>query len=139
MKEDGKVLPEGTRVRVTARSVSGDEGSDKSAASPGEYTVYSYVPSGDRDNDDPEKRPYVMLDVSGSYGGVYWAYPEHVEVTQTVAQLAAREIPSLKDVSRTVASGLHSAFGSDGMEFFETSVDGKDDAPYVTASGRTDS
>lgn len=65
-------------VRVTQRSVCGDRDIDQQAAAPGEYVVHAFVPPGE--GDDPEGRPYYLLDVYDmSFGGCHWAYPEHVQ------------------------------------------------------------
>lgn len=132
-------IPEGTLVLVKARSVCGDEDIDKVAASPGdtEHMISSYCAADDPDNDDPKGLAYYLLDTPGSYGGNRWAYPEHIEVAKTVGQLAAREIPTLKEVASAVSGGLHHLMG-ESMEFFETQVEGSDSEPYVTGSGRTD-
>ena len=126
-------VPDGTRVKVTARSVSGDEDVDRSAGRAGsEYDVFSYAPEG-VDNDDPNCKAYYLLDDEHSIGGSHWAYPEHVEVVMTPEQKVDRKLPSIKEVSLAVSGGLHRLM-IEGMEFDETTVCGE----YVEAYGRTD-
>lgn len=131
------VLTEGARVRVKSRSTSGDPELDDLAGRVGrEYRVYDYAGAGQ--GDDPSGHPYYLLDDDGSFGGSHWAYPDDIEVIQTADEAAARSVPSLRDVCLALSSGLHSVFGSDGMEFNETSIEGEEGGEYVVAFGRTD-
>lgn len=73
------IIPEGTKVRVTAVFRCGDVVIDEmSAAVGGPWEVYCYAEAGE--GDDPKGLPYYLLDIPDfSFGGNYWAYPEHVE------------------------------------------------------------
>lgn len=125
------VLTEGTRVRITARSKCGDAELDRQAGVLGfHYDVYDYAPPGQ--GDDPNGKPYYLLDDDYTYGGSHWAYPEHVEVVMTVEQKAARKPPSVVEIRNAVASeviGMHRAIDADEVDY-----DG-DDAMVVC--GRT--
>jgi hypothetical protein len=130
-------LPEGTLVRVTTKSVSGDPDLDTGASDTGrDYVVCDYAPAGSPSNDDPQGRAYYLLDIPDqTYGGDSWAYPEHIEVVQTVAQLDARKPPTLTAARDAVASSVASMMdvldvsavdyeGDAAMEVYGTTRDG---------------
>ncbi len=106
-----------------------------------EFEVEEFVPAlkeGDPDFGDDD---YIQVDFY--YGNAQGGFnnvcvpADIVEQVKSAEEMAAREIPSLRDVSKAVSSGLHSLM-NDGMEFYETSVSGEDSAPYVEGYGRTD-
>lgn len=106
-------LPEGTKVRVTGQSVSSDAEVNDNASTVGrEYLVCYYVDG--EGSDDPDGKPYYLLDIEGrTYGGDSWCYPENLEVVQTIAQRAARELPADKQLRNAVSSALLSMSGYD--------------------------
>lgn len=131
MSAAGDIWEDGTFVRVTGKSISGDPELDSGAADIGEeLTVFSYALG--TDGDDPNGLPYYLLDNETTIGGYAWAYPEHVEVLKTAAQLASRRAPAMKEVRSSVASALMSMY--DPIEVDETDFEG-DDA--VSVYGRT--
>lgn len=100
-----------TTVRVTKKSVSGDPDIDNSAGVVGaEYDVFYFAPPGSPDNDDPSGRGYYLLDTEHTFGGVHWAYPEHVEIVRTPEQKAARLLPERKALLRGVSGALCGLF-----------------------------
>lgn len=105
-------LPDGTIVKVTGKSVSGDTDVDNGAADlDREYVVCFYVPADASTNDDPNGWGYYLLDRPGiTYGGDSWSYPQHIEVVRTVEQQASRKPPSLEDVRKGVASAVISMY-----------------------------
>ncbi|MDB5716475.1 MAG: hypothetical protein JWO15_3872 [Sphingomonadales bacterium] len=126
-----EVLPEGTRVRVVARSACGDKDIDPGAGVVGcEYDVCTYAGPGE--GDDEMGRPYYLLDDENTYGGSHWAYPEDIEVTMTLEAKRARKAPSLIDLRNAVASEVIGMYAV--VEVEET--DNEDDASF-TAFGRT--
>jgi hypothetical protein len=98
-------LTDGALVRVTGKSVSGDAEIDAGAADVGdELTVYSYAEG--KDGDDPNGLPYYLLDGESTVGGDSWAYPEHLTVVKTAAELASRRPPSLAEIQAGVSGAL---------------------------------
>lgn len=115
-------------------STCGDSEMDESAASNGEYRVEHYCAG--PDGDDPDGRPYYLLDLDGrTFGGNYWAYPEHVSVVRTAETNATRTPPSTADVTRAVSNALHSM--SDAVYVDGTSASGPDRG-VVMAYGDTE-
>jgi hypothetical protein len=125
-------LTEGTRVRATRASVSGDVDLDDTAARPGrEYDVFAAV-SGE-EGDDPGGRSYYLLDSDGSYGGSNWAYPEDVEVVMTVEAKAARKLPDLTALRNAVAGTVIGMY-----KVVEVSETDTDSPTAFRAYGETD-
>jgi hypothetical protein len=126
-----EILPEGTLVRVIGKSVSGDADIDAGSADVGnERTVYDYAKG--EDGDDPNGRPYYLLDTDTTIGGESWAYPEHVEVIKTAAEIASRRPPSLKDIRDGVSGVLIGMYDPIEVDETDHSEDG-----VVYAYGRT--
>lgn len=106
------IHPDGTLVRVTDTSDSGDAELNVTAAQvDAELVVYAYVSADDRDNDDPNGKAYYLLDKEGSLGGTDWAYPENLKAVQSAAERGARRVPSIEDLTRAVSSSLHHGSG----------------------------
>lgn len=114
------IHPDGTLVRVTGTSDSGDAELNATVAQvDAELVVYAYVSTDDRDNDDPNGKAYYLLDKEGSLGGTDWAYPENLKAVQSAAERGARRVPSIEDLTRAVSSSLHHGSG-DIVEIDET-------------------
>lgn len=132
MNNTTTILDDGTLIRVTGKSVSGDPEMDSGAADVGdELTVYEYAPG--EDGDDPNGRPYYLLDTEYSIGGSCWAYPDDVAVVKSAQELANRRPPSLGDVRDAVAlalMGMH-----EPIDVHEADYSG---AGGIDAYGRTD-
>ncbi len=104
------IYDDGTLVRVIGKSVSGDAELDSGSSDVGdERIIYSYAGPGE--GDDPNDKPYYLLDTEHTIGGAEWAYPEHVEVVKTAAELAARRPPSLAELTKEIAMSLHHGWG----------------------------
>lgn len=104
------------------------------------FTVEEFVPApkeGEADYGDPDaiQEDFYYGSTRGGYNNV--CVPARiVEQAKSAEEMAARKIPTLKQASNLVSSGIISVF-EDDADFFETSVGGPDNAPEVEAYGRT--